>query len=425
MLGARKPLTVLAAAATVLMTFAGQAGAASSKAEKTLTKALDSGINAAGSSSGAYVVDLNTGTPLYAYKPGIGRLPASVEKLYTTSTALLRLGPDATLTTRLLGSGSLSSDGTWHGTLYLRGGGDPTFGSVRFGQANYGGLGATVQRLVANLVRTTGIKAIQGAIVADGSYFDSLRGTPATGYSASILVEGLLDGLSFNRGWADPGGANFQPRPTLYAGQRLVAALRAGGVRVPAKTRVTAGKTPATAQLLALVRSPDLATLLKLTNAPSDNYFAETLLKDLGAQFGGTGSTAAGAGVVRAEVAEQFGIHPHLNDGSGLSYYDSTSPRQVVALLQHMESNTEFINSLAIAGQTGTLTPVDRGTIAQGRCRGKTGTLAAVANVVGYCQAKDGHTLAFAFLVSGNSSTDYVHNVVEGKMMNALVRYNG
>jgi D-alanyl-D-alanine carboxypeptidase/D-alanyl-D-alanine-endopeptidase (penicillin-binding protein 4) len=83
------------------------------------------------------------------------------------------------------------------------------------------------------------------------------------------------------------------------------------------------------------------------------------------------------------------------------------------------------VNSLAIAGETGTLQPVDHGTVAQGRCRGKTGTLAAVANVAGYCLARDGHTLAFAFLVNGNSATDYVHNVLEGRMMVAMARYDG
>jgi D-alanyl-D-alanine carboxypeptidase/D-alanyl-D-alanine-endopeptidase (penicillin-binding protein 4) len=90
-----------------------------------------------------------------------------------------------------------------------------------------------------------------------------------------------------------------------------------------------------------------------------------------------------------------------------------------------MAGDTPFTNSLAVVGQSGTLQTIDQGTRAQGRCRGKTGTLTAVANVVGYCQAADGHTLAFAFLVNGNSSTDYVHNVVEGRMMLAVASYNG
>ena len=406
---------LLAAPASVL---------ASPTPQQTLARALSRGVAAAGTSSGIEVVDLNTGQTLYAYKNHVGRLPASVEKLYTTSTALERLGPTATLTTSVLGTGSLSTNGTWQGTLYLHGGGDPTFGSAGFDQAVYG-TGATVQRLVANLVQATGIKALQGSIVADGSYFDSHRGTPATGFAPSLEVEGVLDGVAFDRGWTDTSGSAFQSRPTLYAGQQFVAALRAGGVHVPSSTPVTAGPSPAGLRQLAAVNSPSISTLLRLTNTPSDNYLAETLLKDIGARIGGAGTTAAGAAAVQSFLSSAFGIHPLLNDGSGLSYSDSTSPADVVTLLERMASNSVLTDSLAVAGETGTLQVVDPGTIAQGHCRGKTGTLAAVANVVGYCQARDGHTLAFAFLVNGNTATDYVHNVVEGRMMVALAKYSG
>ena len=135
-----------------------------------------------------------------------------------------------------------------------------------------------------------------------------------------------------------------------------------------------------------------MATLIKLTNTPSDNFFAETLLKDIGAKFGGAGTTAAGAAAVRGLVASRFGIHPQLNDGSGLSRSDFTTPRQVVTLLSSMASNIDFVSSLAVAGKTGTLQHEMNGTIAQGRCQGKTGTLNDVANLVGYCSARDGHT---------------------------------
>jgi D-alanyl-D-alanine carboxypeptidase/D-alanyl-D-alanine-endopeptidase (penicillin-binding protein 4) len=421
MLGVRRTAAMLIAATAVLTA---PAAALGQSPQQKLAHTLNAQVNAAGSSTGAYVVDLSTGSTLYAYKPNAGRLPASVEKLYTTSTALLRLGPNAAFATRILGVGSLDAGGTWDGTLYLKGGGDPTFGSQGFDHANYG-TGATMQQLVANLVHATGIKAVQGAIVGDGSYFDTRRGTPATGFARSIEVEGVLDGLSFDRGWFTSDGTVYQARPTLYAAQQFAAALRSAGVKVPKRTPISAGVTPASATQLALVRSPSIARMIQLTNTPSDNYFAETLLKDIGAQLGGAGTTAAGAAVVRSEVASQFGISPRLNDGSGLSYYDSTSPLQVVTLLEHMASNAVFTNSLAIAGETGTLQPVDPNTIARGRCRGKTGTLAAVANTVGYCQARDGHTLAFAFLVGGNGATDYVHNVVEGNVMTALARYNG
>lgn len=401
------------------------AGRAATSPLAALDKALHKQITAAGRSSGAYVVDVNTGEALFSYSSIVGRLPASVEKLYTTSTALLRYGPSTRFTTTVLGSGYKDAAGVWHGTLYLKGAGDPTFGWAGFDRQNYGGTGATIQRLVANLIHTTGITAVQGRIDADASYFDSRRGTPATGYAASSEVEGQLDGVEFDRGWANFNGTAYQKRPTLFAAHQFASALRMAHVRVPRSTPITAGRASAGAQTLAAVHGPTIATLIQMTNTPSDNYFAETLLKDLGARVGGAGSTAAGVGVVRSEIASQFGIFPRFNDGSGLSYYDSTTPQQVVTLLQRMAGNQYFTNSLAAAGETGTLQDVDHGTIAQGRCRGKTGTLAAVANVAGYCQARDGHTLAFAFLVNGNTATNYVHNVLEGRMMVAVANYDG
>src|SRR5262249_7546179 len=46
----------------------------------------------AGSAAGAYVVDVGTGQELYSYNADVERLPASVEKLYTSSAALMRYG---------------------------------------------------------------------------------------------------------------------------------------------------------------------------------------------------------------------------------------------------------------------------------------------------------------------------------------------
>jgi D-alanyl-D-alanine carboxypeptidase/D-alanyl-D-alanine-endopeptidase (penicillin-binding protein 4) len=380
-------------------------------------------MRAAGRSSGAYVVDLNTGQSLFSTAAGTGRLPASVEKLYTTSTALLRFGPNATLTTSILGRGVLSH-GTWIGTLYIRGGGDPTFGSQGFDQSEYGG-GATLQRLVANLVRATGIRALKGNVVGDESRFDSLRGTPATGYQPADEVEGELSALAYDKGFALVDGTEFDRHPALTAAADLVNALRTAGVKVARSTRFSAGITPANAKPLSNVHSPRMATLIALTNTPSDNFFAEMLLKDIGAQFGAEGTTAAGAAVVRAQLADSFGIHPRLDDGSGLSLDDLTTPIQVVTMLQHVAGNTDFTNSLAVAGETGTLEGEMQGTIAQGRCRGKTGTLPNenVSNLVGYCQARDGHTLAFAFLM--NSIDPDLAHPIQDRMAIALANYDG
>jgi serine-type D-Ala-D-Ala carboxypeptidase/endopeptidase (penicillin-binding protein 4) len=416
-----------AAAIGILLACCAGAGAAalpdaSQTPQSSLSRALRNGMRAAGHQSGGYVVDLNTGQTLFSAAANTGRLPASVEKLYTTSTALLRFGPNATLTTSILGRGTQSPSGAFSGTLYLRGGGDPSFGAASFDQANYGG-GATMQRLVTNLVRQTGITSVKGQVIADESFFDSLRGTPATSYAPSADVEGALSALAYDRGWATLDGSAYDAHPAVVAAQQLVNALRAAGVKVAARTPVNAGRTPAGARTLAEVNSPRMATLIKWTNTPSDNFFAEMLLKDLGARFGGAGSTVAGAAVVRAQVATSFGLHPRLDDGSGLSYDDLTSPEQVVTVLAKMAGDPQFTDSLAVAGETGTLQDEMRGTSAQGRCHGKTGTLQAVSNVAGYCEAEDGHTLAFAFLMN-SIDPDHAHPI-QNRMQVALARYDG
>jgi D-alanyl-D-alanine carboxypeptidase/D-alanyl-D-alanine-endopeptidase (penicillin-binding protein 4) len=399
----------------------GPSPAPASNAVSSLKRSLNAGMRQAGNYSGAYVVDLTAGTALFSHDANTPRLPASVEKLYTTTTALTRFGANANLSTTVLGSGQQRGS-TFDGTIYLRGGGDPTFGSAGFDSRAYG-TGATMQHLVSNLVSVTGIKRLQGNVVADETIFDADRGTPATGNQPSIEVEGELSGLSYNRGWANSDGSSYDAHPALAAGQQFVAALQAAGVKVPRRIRVSAGATPRDAHTLTSAGSPRIATLVALTNTPSDNFFAEMLCKGLGARFGGGGTTAAGAAVIRAQVASSFGIHPALNDGSGLSRSDRTTPAQVVTLLRDEQSNTAFTSSLAVAGQTGTLEHELRGTYAAGRCRGKTGTLHDASNVVGYCRAQDGHTLAYGFLMNG-IYPNYAHPI-QNRMEVAVARYGG
>ena len=418
-------LATLGAICALLAGTAAVAGAQpTTAAQSTLQRALRKGFGQTGRQTSALVVDMTTGQTLFSQAANTGRLPASVEKVYTTSTALLRLGPTATFTTSILGVGSRDPDGVWNGTLYLRGGGDPTFGSVGFDQSWYGpGTGTTMRTLIGDLLRATGITAVNGRIVGDESYWDSLRGTPATGFGRNSEVEGELSALEYDRGFTNNRGTAFQIHPALYAAQQFEGGLKAFGVKVSG-VPVSAGRTPAGATLLASAQSPALSTLIQLTNTPSDNYLAESLLKDVGARLGGAGTTAAGAGVVRAELKSKFGISPRLNDGSGLSRYDSTTPTQVVTVLEGMATNSVFVNSLALMGETGTLQTEGLGTIAKAECRGKTGTLRDVANLAGYCRARDGDTLAFAFMANGLGDPDFVHEV-EASMTVPLVNYTG
>jgi D-alanyl-D-alanine carboxypeptidase/D-alanyl-D-alanine-endopeptidase (penicillin-binding protein 4) len=156
------------------------------------------------------------------------------------------------------------------------------------------------------------------------------------------------------------------------------------------------------------VPSPTVAQLLGLMLPPSDNFFAETLLKDLGALYGSGGTTARGSSVVAQAIASTFGFTPRIVDGSGLSRADRTSPFQVVSMLAALNGTPTgqvLRESLAVAGKTGTLEKRMRHTAADGRCQGKTGTLTGASNLVGYCQSAGGHLLAFAIFNDGISTT--------------------
>jgi serine-type D-Ala-D-Ala carboxypeptidase/endopeptidase (penicillin-binding protein 4) len=387
----------------LLAAFAGAAPVPAAGTLVALQADLTHQLALAGPADGGYVYDLTSKQALFSDRAATLRPPASVEKLYTATTALARLGASARLATTVYGVGQLAPGGVWEGNLYLRGGGDPTFGSTAFVHSHYGGVGASVSALVSQLVRTDGIHRITGSIEGDESYFDSLRGEPSSDYAPDPFLEGTLSALAFNRGASGP--EHGPHAPAAYAARELRLALKADGVSIHGSSG--AASTPAGASQLAQVQSPTISQLLGLMLPPSDNFFAETLVKDLGAQLGGAGTTSAGASVVATTISSLLGFSPRVVDGSGLSESDRTSPYQVADLLVGLASTpigTVLRNSLATAGRTGTLALRMRHTAAAGRCEGKTGTLTGVSNLVGYCQAVDGHLLAFAIFTDGIST---------------------
>ena len=156
--------------------------------------------------------------------------------------------------------------------------------------------------------------------------FDSLRGGPDSRYGISVYV-GPLSGLSYNRGLASESGSGYQTQPARVrggaAGRGAGAEGHRGQGRAPAP-----GATPADATPLAKVDSPPMARLRPLTNKPSDNYFAEMLVKDLGARRPAARAPRAGRrhGWRRRSRRRLGGGPAGLADGSGLSRGNRASP---------------------------------------------------------------------------------------------------
>jgi serine-type D-Ala-D-Ala carboxypeptidase/endopeptidase (penicillin-binding protein 4) len=355
-------------------------------------------VSGGGTASGLFVVDAETGKAVCARAAKQPRSLASNTKLFTTSAALSRFGPEYRIVTQLLSDGGIGFDGLLRGSLYLRGAGDPALGVPAFYDRYQGGLGTNLLSLKAQL-RAAGVRGVTGRLYADDTIFDRLRGVADSGYATSPYI-GPLSGLSFNSGYRGSIGQGFASDPATLAASKLARALDGAGISI--RPGVARGATPSQAKALASVRSPTMSRLVEMTNVFSNNFFAEMLVKLLGARFGGAGTTAAGTGVVE-RFARSSGSAIQAVDGSGLTRGNRASPFAVVRLLQAMRTSAvgdEFIQDLALTGREGTVADRTEGTAAYGRCRTKTGTLTGVSALSGYCFNRSGRVMAFSILMA-------------------------
>jgi serine-type D-Ala-D-Ala carboxypeptidase/endopeptidase (penicillin-binding protein 4) len=314
-------------------------------------------------------------------------------KLFTTGAALEAFGPRKRFATTALGATGLDASGVLDGDLYLRGGGDPTFDDQ------------AARRLVARL-SAAGLRRVTGDVIGDGSLFDSELGPPA--WQLNDTPPGPVGALQFNRGITGTGvnGPIFATDPATFAAEGVRAALIAAGIAIGGEAG--SGVTPRTAQQLAAVQSPTLATLVRLTNKPSDNLFAETIAKLLGRRTSGQGTRKAGVAAA-LRFGRRLGVKADIKTGSGAFPYAHSTPRQLVKLLVRVRKLTIFPAlraSLPIAGRDGTLADRMKAAPARGRCRAKTGSnfspnQAEQASVLsGYCDTRSGHLVVFSLMMN-------------------------
>lgn len=160
-------------------------------------------------------------------------------------------------------------------------------------------------------------------------------------------------------------------------------------------------------QELAALESPSVGELMRVANRDSDNLYAEVLFKTLGVTAGGNGTEASQSGgeAVKHSLAE-LGVDAstlRLADGSGLSRHNLVSPIALVDTLQAMATHPQgraFRASLAIAGQSGTLSNRFRGTALEGRLQGKSGALTGNVALSGYVQPPNYEPLVFSIVIN-------------------------
>jgi D-alanyl-D-alanine carboxypeptidase/D-alanyl-D-alanine-endopeptidase (penicillin-binding protein 4) len=371
---------LLIVCAALLLAPAG--GASSGPLPTRLANALAVPGNSA-TASGAVVIDLQTGGLLFARHPDLPLAPASNEKLTVSFTALHELGTSYRFRTEIFGRGH-QEDGVWHGDVFLKGFGDPTLTSLQ------------VERL-ATQIADLGITRIEGRVYGDESWFDAQRTAP--GWKASYYINECapLSALIIDRGWYDHHTAR---QPALAAAGELKRLLRKHGVTSGA---VGLGRAPDAAYGLAQVDSDPLPEVVAEMDHESDNFMAEMLLKEIGAEVGDAGTTFAGAAIVRRDLLAAgvplAGVH--ISDGSGLSVNDRLTARALAALLVAVWNDADLRNpfwaSLPIAGINGTLDKRMLTLPARGAIRAKTGTTERASALSGYVRDRYG----FAVLQNG------------------------
>jgi len=355
----------------------------------------------AGGSTGVYVWDFDAARQVFASHVDTLLAPASNMKLVTTSAALDRWGPQHRFKTELYGPDVPVYGGVLYGDLYLKGYGDPSLSTLSY-QRQVLHLTTASFESFAQRLRALKVRKVQGRVLGDESWFDKKRTGPS--WRSGLQLEcGPLSALSGNES-LDAG--KRVKAPAKYAAKLLTEALRAKGIKVTGKPG--AGAVPASARLLKQQFSAPLSKLLKRMDKDSDNFFAEILLKGLGKDFSEEGSTAAGLEVSRASLAA-IGLDPasyRLLDGSGLSYEDRLTARDLVRILgaaRRQSDFDDFYEALAVAGEDGTLEDRMRGTAAAGNAHAKTGTLNIAVCLSGYVKSANDRLAGYAILVNGGS----------------------
>jgi len=387
---------------------------------------------------GFVVYDTKTGKIVTSYNENAPLVPASTTKLLTTETAFSLLGTKYRWNTQLEYSGSVDAEGVLTGNLYIVGSGDPSLGGNRGGAASYG----QIVTQYMDAIRDKGIKKITGDIIVQTAIFKENKvtlpenivwleqanyylpvGTTkdinprnekmivsqsnnpfnqvkkyfyVSPYTNKMVYADLYEGAWVTTKVADP--------PAFLA-NKLRESLVKNKIAITGKvTPKIVDRDPEPREVLSNYKSPSLAEIVAYTNQRSDNGYAEAILKSNGFMKLGDQTTESGRIVVTDHLkATNFDI-VGLNymDGSGLSKAHTVTPISQVKFLTAMTKSPyykEYLDSLPIAGQTGTLKHMFL-VNSNGQIFAKTGTLNHVKCLAGYIKTRSNRTLAFSLLIN-------------------------
>lgn len=396
------------AAVALLIAAAPAVGARQATPPARLASALAE-WTAKNSATSVAVWRLDAGEPVEVlnYKATTPRRPASTMKLVTATSALLALSPNFQFETRLYtGAAAAQYGGVLTGPLYLKGYGDPMLASPAYARRFLGGVGGAIGKIVRPL-RDAGVRTINGPIVVDDTFFDTLRKVP--NWPARYATECQpLSATTVNQSYLGDVRRRYVKNPPVASGVRLRLAMQSVGIRQLGK--VIAGPAPKEGRLIATVKSPRLTTIVALMLPDSDNFLAEMLTKNVGAYARGTGSTAAGTAQAKTLLDGKKLLDPAdvIEDGSGLGLHNRLTAASLVRVLSAADAEpdwgTALIGALATGGH-GTLKRRFTDAGLRTRVHAKTGYISGTSALAGVVDSTGGTRYAFAIMMNQGSIT--------------------
>lgn len=195
-------------------------------------------------------------------------------------------------------------------------------------------------------------------------------------------------------------------QPSRYFLQHFKQALRQRGIRVD-QSFVATEPAEVQGKEIAAVESQALAKLIAEVNQESNNLYAESLLRTLGATQSPQAESSLEAGLEAMKKAlSHLGVEAasyNLLDGSGVSRHSWLAPETLVQTLQGMgksPNSVAYRNSLAVAGSKGSLRNRFLNTPIAGKFQGKTGFLSGSIALSGYLEPPDYSPLVLSILIN-------------------------
>jgi D-alanyl-D-alanine carboxypeptidase/D-alanyl-D-alanine-endopeptidase (penicillin-binding protein 4) len=403
------------------------------------------------------------GPQLAAVNAGTARNPASVMKLVTTWAALSELGPTYTWQTDLVaGPGATIANGVLSGPLYVRASGDPYL----MLQDLWTLLRDLRLRGVRQIGDVVVDRSIFGNVATDPGAFDNAPDRAYNASPDAFMVGFGAERLMFTadktaRAWrvvmdpplpnvklegrltwsdtpcegdpevytvptATPQGTTFKLSGTMpgacgdFSLYRLALTQPGNSAEVLQELwrelggtmtgQVRDGLAPADGVVLASHDSPELGSIIGTINKRSNNVMARTLLLTLGAERGLRPATVASSDAVAARVLAAQGLPMLglvLDNGAGLARQARVSANDLAALLRTAWNSPympEFMSSLAIVGEDGTVKKRLRNGAATGRAHLKTGSLRDVRSIAGYVTGASGKRYIVVCIVNNEKA---------------------